>query len=151
MQVRGYENGNFVGPTILCDVTTNMDCFKVFCFMFLILFCFQNEWIWVIMILSRRRVESKTLAYSWQHCIFCWAGRNIWTGSSVHAGIVYSVCVCVALFAFNAWESEFVVQVDWLPNFVLFDHQQAASLEEAITIINRNRYLFLLFWSEAVL
>lgn len=61
---------------------------------------------------------------------------------------VVCVCVCVALCAFNAWESEFVVQVDWLPNFVLFDHQQAASLEEAITIINRNRYLFLLFWSE---
>ncbi|KAL6220192.1 hypothetical protein ACLB2K_007949 [Fragaria x ananassa] len=28
MQVRGYENGNFIGPTMLCDVTTNMDCFK---------------------------------------------------------------------------------------------------------------------------
>ncbi|XP_042991299.1 uncharacterized protein LOC122318179 isoform X3 [Carya illinoinensis] len=26
--VRGYENGNFVGPTILCDVTTNMECYK---------------------------------------------------------------------------------------------------------------------------
>ncbi|XP_009364800.2 uncharacterized protein LOC103954704 [Pyrus x bretschneideri] len=26
--VPGYENGNFIGPTILCDVTTNMDCFK---------------------------------------------------------------------------------------------------------------------------
>lgn len=33
MQVRGYENGNFIGPTILCDVTTNMECFKVLCFM----------------------------------------------------------------------------------------------------------------------
>ncbi|XP_040370465.1 uncharacterized protein LOC112186885 isoform X4 [Rosa chinensis] len=28
VMVRGYENGNFIGPTILCDVTTNMDCFK---------------------------------------------------------------------------------------------------------------------------
>ncbi|KAM7261914.1 hypothetical protein ACFE04_020991 [Oxalis oulophora] len=26
--VPGYENGNFVGPTILCDVTVNMDCYK---------------------------------------------------------------------------------------------------------------------------
>ncbi|KAL6277380.1 hypothetical protein ACE6H2_020981 [Prunus campanulata] len=28
VRVPGYENGNFIGPTILCDVTTNMDCFK---------------------------------------------------------------------------------------------------------------------------
>ncbi|XP_004288501.1 PREDICTED: methylmalonate-semialdehyde dehydrogenase [acylating], mitochondrial-like [Fragaria vesca subsp. vesca] len=28
VMVRGYENGNFIGPTILCDVTTNMECFK---------------------------------------------------------------------------------------------------------------------------
>ncbi|XP_057962119.1 uncharacterized protein LOC131153671 isoform X2 [Malania oleifera] len=26
--VPGYENGNFVGPTILCDVTTSMECYK---------------------------------------------------------------------------------------------------------------------------
>ncbi|WCJ18196.1 Malonate-semialdehyde dehydrogenase [Euphorbia peplus] len=26
--VPGYENGNFVGPTILCDVTVNMECYK---------------------------------------------------------------------------------------------------------------------------
>ncbi|EEF29994.1 methylmalonate-semialdehyde dehydrogenase, putative [Ricinus communis] len=26
--VPGYEKGSFVGPTILCDVTTNMDCYK---------------------------------------------------------------------------------------------------------------------------
>ncbi|KAF8411341.1 hypothetical protein HHK36_003888 [Tetracentron sinense] len=26
--VPGYENGNFVGPTILSDVTCNMDCYK---------------------------------------------------------------------------------------------------------------------------
>lgn len=26
--VPGYEYGNFVGPTILCDVTTNMECYK---------------------------------------------------------------------------------------------------------------------------
>ncbi|KAE8010494.1 hypothetical protein FH972_006862 [Carpinus fangiana] len=26
--VPGYESGNFVGPTILCDVTTNMECYK---------------------------------------------------------------------------------------------------------------------------
>ncbi|KAK6923858.1 Aldehyde dehydrogenase domain [Dillenia turbinata] len=26
--VPGYENGNFVGPTILCDVTTAMECYK---------------------------------------------------------------------------------------------------------------------------
>lgn len=28
MLVPGYENGNFVGPTILCDVTTSMECYK---------------------------------------------------------------------------------------------------------------------------
>ncbi|CBI40848.3 unnamed protein product, partial [Vitis vinifera] len=28
MHVPGYEYGNFVGPTILCDVTTNMECYK---------------------------------------------------------------------------------------------------------------------------
>ncbi|KAG5529635.1 hypothetical protein RHGRI_030124 [Rhododendron griersonianum] len=27
--VPGYEYGNFVGPTILCDVTTDMECYKV--------------------------------------------------------------------------------------------------------------------------
>ncbi|GKU85875.1 hypothetical protein SLEP1_g486 [Rubroshorea leprosula] len=26
--VEGYEQGNFIGPTILSDVTTNMDCYK---------------------------------------------------------------------------------------------------------------------------
>ncbi|GAV68573.1 Aldedh domain-containing protein [Cephalotus follicularis] len=26
--VPGYENGNFVGPTILCDVSSNMECYK---------------------------------------------------------------------------------------------------------------------------
>ncbi|KAK9136143.1 hypothetical protein Syun_015473 [Stephania yunnanensis] len=26
--VRGYEGGNFVGPTILADVTSNMECYK---------------------------------------------------------------------------------------------------------------------------
>ncbi|GKV25071.1 hypothetical protein SLEP1_g34567 [Rubroshorea leprosula] len=26
--VPGYENGNFIGPTILCDVTLNMECYK---------------------------------------------------------------------------------------------------------------------------
>ncbi|KAF7829267.1 putative succinate-semialdehyde dehydrogenase [NADP(+)] isoform X3 [Senna tora] len=26
--VPGYENGNFVAPTIICDVTTNMECYK---------------------------------------------------------------------------------------------------------------------------
>lgn len=28
LQVPSYERGNFVGPTILCDVTTSMDCYK---------------------------------------------------------------------------------------------------------------------------
>ncbi|KAH9657458.1 methylmalonate-semialdehyde dehydrogenase (acylating) [Citrus sinensis] len=27
-QVPGYENGNFIGPTILSDVTVNMECYK---------------------------------------------------------------------------------------------------------------------------
>ncbi|RDX84368.1 Methylmalonate-semialdehyde dehydrogenase [acylating], mitochondrial, partial [Mucuna pruriens] len=26
--IPGYERGNFVGPTILCDVTTSMECYK---------------------------------------------------------------------------------------------------------------------------
>ncbi|KAI9076466.1 hypothetical protein K1719_041452 [Acacia pycnantha] len=26
--VPGYENGNFVAPTILCDVTVDMECYK---------------------------------------------------------------------------------------------------------------------------
>ncbi|XP_027363704.1 methylmalonate-semialdehyde dehydrogenase [acylating], mitochondrial-like isoform X2 [Abrus precatorius] len=26
--VQGYERGNFVGPTILCDITTSMECYK---------------------------------------------------------------------------------------------------------------------------
>ena len=26
--VKGYENGNFVGPTILCNVETSMKCYK---------------------------------------------------------------------------------------------------------------------------
>merc|ERR1712061_816595 len=26
--VEGYESGNFVGPTIISDVTTEMDCYK---------------------------------------------------------------------------------------------------------------------------
>uniref|UniRef100_A0A5B7BP66 methylmalonate-semialdehyde dehydrogenase (CoA acylating) n=1 Tax=Davidia involucrata TaxID=16924 RepID=A0A5B7BP66_DAVIN len=26
--VPGYEHGNFVGPTILCDITTSMECYK---------------------------------------------------------------------------------------------------------------------------
>lgn len=63
-QVPGYENGNFVGPTILHDVTPNMECYKVLFFILLILCTFQNKWTWVIMILSGRRVEPKTLAYS---------------------------------------------------------------------------------------
>lgn len=28
ISVKGYENGNFVGPTILSDVTTDMECYK---------------------------------------------------------------------------------------------------------------------------
>merc|ERR1711991_747778 len=27
-QVSGYEKGNFVGPTVIADVTTNMECYK---------------------------------------------------------------------------------------------------------------------------
>lgn len=30
MQVPGYENGNFIGPTILTNVNTNMESYKVF-------------------------------------------------------------------------------------------------------------------------
>ncbi|XVF15314.1 hypothetical protein REPUB_Repub09cG0140800 [Reevesia pubescens] len=26
--VPGYENGNFIGPTIICDVASNMECYK---------------------------------------------------------------------------------------------------------------------------
>lgn len=28
MKVEGYEHGNFVGPTVISEVTTNMDCYK---------------------------------------------------------------------------------------------------------------------------
>lgn len=28
-QVPGYEHGNFIGPTILTDVTADMECYKV--------------------------------------------------------------------------------------------------------------------------
>ena len=28
MKVPGYESGNFVGPTIISDVTPEMDCYK---------------------------------------------------------------------------------------------------------------------------
>lgn len=28
-QVPGYEHGNFIGPTILTDVTADMVCYKV--------------------------------------------------------------------------------------------------------------------------
>lgn len=40
--VSGYENGNFVGPTILCDVTTSMDCYKEEIFGPLLL-CMQTD------------------------------------------------------------------------------------------------------------
>ena len=30
MQVPHFEDGNFVGPTFLADVTSDMDCYKVF-------------------------------------------------------------------------------------------------------------------------
>ena len=29
-QVPGYETGNFIGPTILSDVTPDMECYKVY-------------------------------------------------------------------------------------------------------------------------
>ncbi|KAL4626710.1 hypothetical protein ACB092_05G116900 [Castanea dentata] len=28
LEVPGYEHGNFIGPTILSDVTANMECYK---------------------------------------------------------------------------------------------------------------------------
>lgn len=30
LQIPKYELGNFVGPTILTDVTEDMDCYKVY-------------------------------------------------------------------------------------------------------------------------
>lgn len=42
LQVPGYENGNFVGPTILRDVTSNMECYKVLLFVLLFLFAFSE-------------------------------------------------------------------------------------------------------------
>jgi len=30
LQIPGYESGNFVGPTILCDVTTSIECYRVY-------------------------------------------------------------------------------------------------------------------------
>lgn len=101
---------------------------------------FQNEGIWVLIILSGRKVQQKKLPYSWQHCILCWTGRNLRTSSSVHAGVstLYS---CLSFFAL-IFLSDFVMQVvDWLLNFLFFNDQQAASLEEAISVININRYI----------
>ena len=47
-QVPGYEDGNFVGPTILCDVTTNMDCYMVLFVTFPVPLNFHDEWTWFI-------------------------------------------------------------------------------------------------------
>lgn len=33
-QVPGYEHGNFIGPTILTDVTADMECYKACLFSF---------------------------------------------------------------------------------------------------------------------
>lgn len=30
-QVPGYEDGNFVGPTLVADVRTDMECYEVYC------------------------------------------------------------------------------------------------------------------------
>lgn len=30
-QVPGYEDGNFVGPTLVADVSTDMECYEVYC------------------------------------------------------------------------------------------------------------------------
>ncbi|KAK7361099.1 hypothetical protein VNO77_03131 [Canavalia gladiata] len=40
--VPGYESGNFVGPTILCDVTTSMECYKEEIFGPVLLCMFEN-------------------------------------------------------------------------------------------------------------
>nr|XP_048335087.1 uncharacterized protein LOC107425045 isoform X2 [Ziziphus jujuba var. spinosa] len=53
--VPGYENGNFIGPTILCDVTINMDCYKEEIFG-PVLLCMQADSLdEAIMIVNRNR------------------------------------------------------------------------------------------------
>ncbi|XP_062100666.1 uncharacterized protein LOC133806588 isoform X2 [Humulus lupulus] len=54
-EVPGYENGSFVGPTILSDITTNMDCYKEEIFG-PILLCMQVDSLEeAIMIVNRNR------------------------------------------------------------------------------------------------
>ncbi|KAF2294234.1 hypothetical protein GH714_008441 [Hevea brasiliensis] len=43
--VPGYENGNFVGPTILSDVTVNMECYKCCVALFLPLLGGEMGWL----------------------------------------------------------------------------------------------------------
>ncbi|KAK4585077.1 hypothetical protein RGQ29_022661 [Quercus rubra] len=64
--VPGYENGNFVGPTILCDVTTNMECYKVFLFMLAVADSLEEA----ITIVNRNRHGN---------------GASIFTTSGIHA------------------------------------------------------------------
>ena len=42
--VEGYENGNFVGPTIINNVTTEMTCYKQEIFGPVLISCTQIPW-----------------------------------------------------------------------------------------------------------
>lgn len=97
---------------------------------------YQNKWTWVTMILSGRRVEPKTSAYSWLHCILCWAGRNIWASSTLYAGIVWLV------FVVHLCEKHCSINWRLVNTFHSCDNKQVETLEDAIAIVNRNRYLF---------
>ncbi|KAF8369425.1 hypothetical protein HHK36_032570 [Tetracentron sinense] len=101
IMVPGYENGNFVGPTILSDVTSNMECYEVSPFNLSVLFMLFG---WIVfgysMIFSQRRVQSKALALTYS---------TLWNEQEEIFGPVF---LCM----------------------------QADSLEEAIDIVNRNKY-----------
>lgn len=104
VMVPGYEDGNFVGPTILCDVTTNMDCYTEEILGPLLL-CMQADSLEeAIMIVNRNRYGN---------------GASIFTASGVAArkfqneveaglvGINVSVPVPLPFSSFNGSKASF--------------------------------------------
>ncbi|KAK9285150.1 hypothetical protein L1049_024335 [Liquidambar formosana] len=87
--VPGYEYGNFVGPTILCDVTTSMECYK----------------------------------------------------EEIFGPVLLCMQVCYIADADVSFTNKFY-RLSWIlvDVFSFVDHLQADSLEEAISVVNRNKY-----------
>lgn len=113
MQVPGYEQGNFIGPTILCDVRVDMDCCKVAYF-----------WLYF-----HHRSEQKRIY--WVPTNYYSAGWIFWASSPLHAGN----------YLYNSRLVRKSVLGDTnFSNFLRFLLFQVESLEEAINIINRNQY-----------